>query len=664
MTQLLHDLKLNPSDTRKGYTVSTSGLIVPFGGALPVPATGDAQAVKEAGNGAYAWTSGNVPLFPRTMIGPVRAIEIVDWADPSGYTMTWDGEVWPWGPNADMPVGQVTDEIGYVADTGWHDFVMNPAGDGQGYVLYYTGSMVAIGGAPNIATEAISNPGQNPGSNYARRLEMQWSSKKYVVMSSWGEFHAVEGASVIASIDYPMAGDSGTGHADAQTFFPNIEMLYDFKIYDWSNSRGWCIDRWGIVRALNGAQSFPYLNAIKSQEMKWMAIAIVQNAGPATIMALSNIGERPTLAASDIPTLTVLGPTGTISTTTRPSVSWAYSSPTEGQASAEIKIFSAAQYGAGGFDPDTSTATWSTIFLSSSVSTVQPNIDFPNGAWRAYVRVTSSAGLVSSWGYSGWTQSITPPNTPTLVSSSTGLIADGATLTASILSPGAAVVGMQYMDAAPYPQVWRWVRDGDALVPTGGGATKTAVVVDKDLRLGVQRSYRAVAYIGTTNVIGSAFSNVETETLTELAWVLSGFDSGTQLVVAVVPPFEYKRPQIAGAFYPVATEDDPAPAAIVVSDGRPRSAEFTATFRTLNRDDFDDLVAVLLEDSVMLLRDPFGNAWPVKIAPGAVTFQLLRAAKLKTEAYPIRHAHEIPVPFVEIKRPVTGPTEGTLALLD
>lgn len=665
MSQYLHDIKTNPSNPLQGYMLSTFGTITAFGGAPPPPATGDAQHLLDQNLGAYSWTGGLVPTFPRTILGPVRAFEVVDWVTPSGYTMLWNGEVYPWGPNAQMPVGQVSDEVGYVNDAGWHDLVMNPAGNGQGYVLHFDGSMVAIGGAPNIPTTFITTPGQAPGSNYARRFEMQWSSKKYIIQTSWGQFFSMNGAPVITAVKYvPDATHDAAGLISGSINFPNNELFFDFKIYDWATGKGWSLDRNGIIRALNAAQSFPYDNIIKSDALKWMAMTIIQSSSPAKIYCLSDIGERILVAVSSAPTAPVTGPApaSTVTVTTRPGISWAYNSTSgEGQRSAHVRVFSSAQYGIGGFDPATSPASWETTLVSSSISSVDPNIDFGNGTWRAYVQVISTSGLASAWAFSQWTQNVTPINTPVLTAAATGRLEDGVTLAASILSPGAAVVGFQYQDADL--AVWRWVRGGDAIVPVGGGSTKIASVVDIEARSGVVRSYRAVAYTGAVSITASFYSNVVTATIAEVGWVLSGMSSGLQRRVKVVPPFEYKRTQIGGVFYPVSTGTEVAKP-IVISDGTPRTAEFTVTFRTLNRADFKALTDILLSEEVMLLRDAFGNAWHIKIAPGSgMTFQLMTASPLPTEKTPFRHAHEIPVPFIEVRRPVSGPTSGSLALL-
>ena len=67
------------------------------------------------------------------------------------------------------------------------------------------------------------------------------------------------------------------------------------------------------------------------------------------------------------PTVTVSAPTGTISDTTFPSVTWTYAD-TDGdpQSAYEIKVFDSATYGSGTFSPDTSTPTVETGVVTSS----------------------------------------------------------------------------------------------------------------------------------------------------------------------------------------------------------------------------------------------------------------------------------------------------------
>lgn len=116
------------------------------------------------------------------------------------------------------------------------------------------------------------------------------------------------------------------------------------------------------------------------------------------------------------PVLTgVTGPTGTI-TSNKPTVAWtdgALDSDGGARTNFEMKIFSAAQYGAGGFDPSVSTPTY-TSGLQSGAATLWPvTVPLPNATYRAYVRIAQTvngAPFYSAWGFSTFTvNSPTPP---------------------------------------------------------------------------------------------------------------------------------------------------------------------------------------------------------------------------------------------------------------
>lgn len=120
------------------------------------------------------------------------------------------------------------------------------------------------------------------------------------------------------------------------------------------------------------------------------------------------------------PSLTVDAPTGTITDTSFPSVTW---TPTfsDGlpQAAYEIKIFDAATYSASGFSADTSTAIISTGVITNADSRGQTlEGDLANSTtYRAYVRVASFVNgnnYFSNWAYSEFTLSIDSPATPTV----------------------------------------------------------------------------------------------------------------------------------------------------------------------------------------------------------------------------------------------------------
>ena len=117
------------------------------------------------------------------------------------------------------------------------------------------------------------------------------------------------------------------------------------------------------------------------------------------------------------PTVTVTAPTGTV-TTNEVTVEWSsvFDPDAVGPYSYEVKIFSAAQYGAGGFNPSSSTPTLFTSFASWQSSVLFANSSLADGNYRAYVRVAAAnaTDLWSDWDYEAFTVDAPNPGVPTL----------------------------------------------------------------------------------------------------------------------------------------------------------------------------------------------------------------------------------------------------------
>ena len=117
------------------------------------------------------------------------------------------------------------------------------------------------------------------------------------------------------------------------------------------------------------------------------------------------------------PSVTVTAPSGTVSDTTFPSVTWTYAD-TDGapQSAYEIKVFDSATYLAGTFSADTSTPTVSTGVVASTNDGQTLEADLSDGTtYRAYVRVAklvNGANYFSDWAYSQFTIDVDAPATP------------------------------------------------------------------------------------------------------------------------------------------------------------------------------------------------------------------------------------------------------------
>lgn len=122
------------------------------------------------------------------------------------------------------------------------------------------------------------------------------------------------------------------------------------------------------------------------------------------------------------PTLTVDAPTGSVTDTSRPAIAWTYTDADgDPQAYYEVRVFTAAQYGATGFDPATSVAVWESGLTASSDPGTTPGVDLENGiTHRAYVRAGHQLGpsiFLSAWAYSGFALAYESPPAPDLSAS-------------------------------------------------------------------------------------------------------------------------------------------------------------------------------------------------------------------------------------------------------
>lgn len=216
-------------------------------------------------------------------------------------------------------------------------------------------------------------------------------------------------------------------------------------------------------------------------------------------------------------TVTVSAPTGTLTDTAKPEVSFAYTDPdgTDEQAFFEVKVFSAAEYGASGFEPTDSTATFESGIIGSVEQTYTITDYLSNATYRAYVRVAKNIGGVAFWGdwaYSGFVLNVTRPATPTLTASWSEANSR-ATVTATGTSSGS--FDYQYFElerSIDGGTVYEQVRNGNEVYPGVGFA---ASVFDYEVKRGISAKYRAraIGVVGT-NVANTAFSTVQTVSIT------------------------------------------------------------------------------------------------------------------------------------------------------
>jgi hypothetical protein len=216
-------------------------------------------------------------------------------------------------------------------------------------------------------------------------------------------------------------------------------------VWTYNNTDGTTQQDWAFRMKISGAGSYSYWNL---GSLAWQG-TIVWNAGGsgsytfpsasfangntynwsvATESTASLLGPFATdfvVVARAAPTVTVTGPTGA-STSTNPVVTWTETlAGGASQIAYQVRTFSAAQYGAGGFSAGTSTATDDSGLVSGAALTYTIATALPGGTWESYVQITETGPEVSAWtNYTSFTTVVDEPATPTITATAS---TDGAT---------------------------------------------------------------------------------------------------------------------------------------------------------------------------------------------------------------------------------------------
>lgn len=242
-----------------------------------------------------------------------------------------------------------------------------------------------------------------------------------------------------------------------------------------------------VAQGANGSVTFASGKWTNGNVYQW-AVSARDNAG-----ATGPYPSDFTVTAGAAPAVTVTTPTGTVTDTNQPVVAWTYSdTENDPQANYQVRVFTAAQYGIGGFDPAVSPSTWDSGVVSSvTARNVQVGSVLTNGtSYRAYVRSGQSGSQFSAWAFSAFTVSLTPPGTPVLTVTLDN--PNNRVTLAGTWSPAGAFTNantsfyFEYSDNAGV--TWNAVRNGSGLVPNGSNA---ASVIDQEAAIAAPRSYRA-----------------------------------------------------------------------------------------------------------------------------------------------------------------------------
>ena len=314
------------------------------------------------------------------------------------------------------------------------------------------------------------------------------------------------------------------------------------------------------------------------------------------------------------PTVTVSAPTGTITTTTAPDVTWAFAdTDNETQAFYQIKVFTDAQYGAGGFDPETSTATYNSGEIASSDNTAVVGALLLADTYRAYVRTAKSVNgepFWSDYAFSGFVISYTEPTIPTMaVAWDSDLGKASFTLTGDAV-PGAYV--SQYYDIHRSDDdgvVYAGIRNGENITPN---ASFIGTAVDYEAPRDTVAYYRcrSVSVDSSDQEFPSDWGTVQQVLITndETWWFkvieepdynLGSIRVLKELDVQIDEPNTVFRP--LGATRPI------------VVAGPLQGEDGGYNIKTITETEWDNFYSILTHQGTILVQDPYGNQKYIRI---------------------------------------------------
>lgn len=301
-----------------------------------------------------------------------------------------------------------------------------------------------------------------------------------------------------------------------------------------------------------------------------------------------------TITYANPPSVTWGTPNGTVTTTRKPLIDWNYVQGTDGpaaQSKFQVRIFSAAQYGIGGFDPATSPASADSGVVSSATTSWVPTVNLNNGTvYRAYVQVyatTNGVDQKSGWVFTSFDIAIPVP-VPTAVTP-----ASGSTVTSSKPAVGASVAAMA--DTIQIRRQWQ--------VASNSGFSTSLQTIDTDT-LALSKS-GTIAFPAALNRLPQGTWWVRARTVDEYGQT-SAYTAGTSFTVAHAPSTSNRQPSGAVS---------------LIYDTVNNDIDVSWTFSDLDPDDFQSRY----EAELWKLSDPPGSLKTTGVVVSATPAALFTA---------------------------------------
>lgn len=348
------------------------------------------------------------------------------------------------------------------------------------------------------------------------------------------------------------------------------------------------------------------------------------------------------------PTAAITYPTGTPAIGASSfTATWTHSAGADGgpQALYEWKVFTAAQYGAGGFSPDTSTVTLGSGVVSSAAAAATVGPLANSETFRIYVRTAQMVNGVAHWSpwvNAGFTTSYTPVALTSVTCSpdnDTAKITVTVTRPTSGGNPAWSTVEVERQDP---DGVWRPVRGATGASVTNGFvstfSSTSFVVNDFEAANGATVSYRARATT-SAGTVGAWTVSSSTSWSDSVRWWLKDVHDPTLNLVVADREFPQPTSPVTQGVFPIVNGRFPK---VVTDVRRARQGTFVVQTHTLVESAaFDEAVLSIAK----LLQSPTTSLWDSKyVALGAVQEMHLDTS---TELF----ARRWQIAYTEVERP-------------
>lgn len=344
----------------------------------------------------------------------------------------------------------------------------------------------------------------------------------------------------------------------------------------------------------------------------------------------------------DLVTIPAGTPSVTAVNTDRPTITWNFTDGDGGvQAAAIVKVFSSAQYSAGGFNASTSTPLWSGTVTGTAQTITPATAIVTNGLYyKPFVQVyknvnntliyPSTFASATSVSQASWTA----PAAPTITTSWSSALARVTITTNGLAAPYQTTIFRGNGTTDPAYQVIKTTTDADGVV----------IAYDHFVPRSTAVVYGVFVTTGTVTPYLTSSASLSTVTTgTAVSWELRSVDQPATYINIAVPVTSIAFEQYEGqtVYRPIGSNYP------VVVAGSMGGDDGTMTITTTDQTTWDDIKEILDLQSDLYLVSPFVDStglarrWFIRVTGRSWTESGIPAAQVRTAT----------VSFVEVEAP-------------